>query len=183
MLTTPRLLLRPWRDADLNPLAAMTGDPVVMHYFGRIRDRAQSDAWAARVRAHFDRHGFGIWAVEAPGVAPFIGFVGLSTVPADFPMAPAVEIVWTLAAPFWRRGYATEAARAALDDGFTRLRLEELVAYTAAINTPSRGVMERLGMRRDIAGDFDNPRVPAGHELCRHVLYRIRADGGTSSGL
>jgi ribosomal-protein-alanine N-acetyltransferase len=174
MLTTPRLLLRPWRDADLEPLAAMTGDPVVMRYFGITRDRAQSDAWAARARAHHDRHGFGIWVVELPGVAPFIGFVGLSTVPPDFPTPPGVEIVWTLAAPFWRRGYASEAARAALDDGWSRLQLKEIVAFTATINTPSRGVMQRLGMHHDPAGDFDNPRVPAGHELRRHVLYRIR---------
>ncbi len=89
-------------------------------------------------------------------------------------MAPAVEAVWTLAAPFWRRGYAVEAARAAIDDGFSRLGLREIVAYTAAVNTPSRGVMERLGMRRDLDGDFDHPRIPTGHELCRHVLYRIR---------
>jgi RimJ/RimL family protein N-acetyltransferase len=175
MLTTPRLLLREWREADLDPLAAMTADPVVMRYFGRIRDRAQSDTWAARVRAHIEKHGFGIWAVEAPGVASFIGFVGLSTVPADLPMAPAVEAVWTLNAPFWRRGYASEAARAAMDDGFSRLRLQEIVAYTAAVNTPSRGVMERLGMRHDIAGKFDHPRVPKGSEFRAHVLYRIRA--------
>jgi RimJ/RimL family protein N-acetyltransferase len=174
MLTTKRLLLRPWRDADLDPLAAMTADPVVMRYFGITRDRGQSDAWAARARAHFDRHGFGIWAVEAPGVAPFIGFVGLSTVPESYPMAPAVEAVWSLDAPFWRRGYAAEAARAAIDDGFSRLGLREIVAYTAAVNAPSRGVMERLGMRRDLEGDFDHPRLPAGHELTPHVLYRIR---------
>jgi len=102
MLTTPRLILRHWRDADLEPLAAMTSDPVIMRYFGITRDRAQSDAWAARARAHFDRHGFGIWAVEAPGIAPFIGFVGLSTIPADLPVAPGVEIAWTLAAAYWR---------------------------------------------------------------------------------
>ena len=173
MLTTPRLLLRAWREADLDPLAAMTGDPHVMRYFGVTRDRAQSDAWAARARAHFDRHGFGIWAVEAPGVAPFIGFVGLSMAMPDLPMAPAVEAVWTLDAPHWRRGYAREAARAVLDDGFSRLGLKEIVAFTAAVNTPSRGVMERIGMQRDLAGDFDHPRAPAGTDLIRHVLYRI----------
>ena len=182
MLTTPRLLLRHWRDEDLEPLAAMTADPMVMRYFGRIRDRAQSDAWAGRVRAHIEKHGFGIWALEVPGVAPFIGFVGLSTVPSDLPMAPAVEAVWTLNAPFWRRGYASEAARVAMDDGFTRLGLLEIVAYTAAVNAPSRGVMERLGMRRDAAGDFDHPRVPEGSEFRPHVLYRIRAkSAGPSS--
>ena len=109
-----------------------------------------------------------------PGVAPFIGFVGLSTVPPDFPTPPGVEIVWTLAAAYWRQGYATEAARAALEDGFSRLGLQEIVAFTATINTPSRGVMQRLGMRHDLAGSFENPRVSAGHELRPHVLYRIQ---------
>jgi ribosomal-protein-alanine N-acetyltransferase len=175
MLTTPRLILREWRDKDLEPLAAMTSDPEVMRYFTGIRDRSRSDAWAARVRAHFEQHGFGIWAVEAPGVGPFLGFVGFSIIPPDFPTGPGVEIVWTLARAFWRRGYALEAARAALDDGLGRLWLPEILAFTAAINTPSRALMERLGMQRDPAGDFDHPSIPEGHPLCRHVLYRIRA--------
>ncbi len=179
ILTTPRLLLRPWRDDDREPVAAITGDPDVMRYFLRGRDRAQSDAWVARVRAHFDRHGFGIWAVEAPGVAPLIGFVGLSTVPDNIPSAPAVEAVWTLGKAYWRQGYVTEAARAAMQDGFERLRLAEIVAFTAVVNAPSRGVMEKLGMRRDPADDFDHPSVPQGHALCRHVVYRLRA-GGTA---
>jgi RimJ/RimL family protein N-acetyltransferase len=183
MITTPRLLLREWREADLEPLAAMTGDPEVMHYFVGIRDRSRSDAWAAGVRAHFERHGFGIWAVEAPGVADFVGFVGLSTIPPGFPTGPGVEIVWTLARAYWRRGYALEAARAALDDGFTRLGLNEILSFTAAINTPSRGVMERVGMRRDPAGDFDHPRVPECHPLRPHVLYRIAPVGESSVGL
>ena len=174
MLSTPRLILREWRDEDLVPLAAMTTDPEVMRFFTGIRPRPRSDAWAARVQAHFEQHGFGIWAVEAPGVAPFIGFVGLSTIPPDFPTGAGVEIVWTLDRPFWRRGYALEAARAAIDDGFTRLRPGEILAFTATINLPSRTLMERLGMTRDAAGDFEHPRVPVGHSLRPHVLYRIR---------
>jgi RimJ/RimL family protein N-acetyltransferase len=176
MLTTPRLTLREWRDDDLEPLAAMTSDPEVMRYFVDIRDRPRSDAWATRVRAHFECHGFGIWAVEAPGVAPFIGFVGLSTIPPGFPTGPGVEIVWTLARPFWRRGYALEAARATLDDGFNRLGLAEILSFTAVVNAPSRALMERLGMQRDRGGDFENPHVPAGHPLRPHALYRIRVE-------
>jgi RimJ/RimL family protein N-acetyltransferase len=180
-LTTPRLTLREWRDDDLEPLAAMTSDRKVMHYFVDIRDRPRSDAWATRVRAHFERHGFGIWAVEAPGVAPFIGFVGLSTIPPGFPTGPGVEIVWTLARPFWRRGYALEAARATLDDGFNRLRLAEIHSFTAVVNAPSRALMERLGMQRDRGGDFENPHVPAGHPLRPHALYRVRAENESSA--
>ncbi|MCW3475794.1 GNAT family N-acetyltransferase [Limobrevibacterium gyesilva] len=176
MLTTARLVLRHWREDDLDAVAAMTADPVVMRYFLHARSRAQSDAWVAGVRAHFDRTGFGIWAVEAPGVAAFIGFVGLSQVPADMPSAPSVEAVWTLDRPYWNRGYASEAARAAMADGFTRLGLDEIVAFTTVVNTPSRAVMERLGMVRDPTEDFDHPRVPAGHRLARHVLYRKKRD-------
>lgn len=175
MLRTPRLLLRPWRDADLEPCAAMTADPEVMRLFPATRDRAQSDAWVARTRAHFDCEGFGIWAVEAPGIADFIGFVGLSRVPEGMPCAGGVEAVWTLAAAHWRRGYATEAASAAVRDGFDRLRLAEVVAFTTPANAGSQGVMRAIGMRHDPADDFDHPKLPAGHALRRHVMYRRRA--------
>jgi len=173
MLRTERLLLRPWRDTDLAPCAAMTSDPDVMRLFLAGRERAQCDAWVARVRAHFDREGFGIWAVEAPGVSDFIGFVGLSRVPEYMPFT-GVEAVWTLAAAHWRQGYATEAARAAVHDGFDRLGLPEIVAFTTPANAGSQGVMRAIGMTHDPRGDFDHPRVPEGHALRRHVLYRIR---------
>lgn len=176
MLRTRRLILRHWRETDLAPCAAMTQDLEVMRFFGVTRDRAQSDAWVGRVKAHFAREGFGIWAIEAPGVANFIGFVGLSRVPDWMPVAAGeIEAVWTLDRPFWRQGYATEAAEAAMADGFDRLGLREIVAFTAAINLPSRGVMEGLGMVRDPASDFLHPRVPADSDLCPHVLYRLPA--------
>ena len=171
MLRTERLVLRPWRDADLAPCAAMTADPEVMRFFASTRDRAQSDAWVARTQARWEREGFGIWAVEAPGVAEFIGFVGLSRVPADMAFS-GVEVVWTLAATFWRRGYAAEAGRAAMGDGFERVGLREIVANTAVVNLPSQRVMRALGMTRDPAEDFDHPFVPAHSKLCRHVLFR-----------
>jgi ribosomal-protein-alanine N-acetyltransferase len=151
----------------------MTSDPEVMRFFGVLREGAASDAWVARTRAHWEREGFGLWVVELPGTAPFIGFAGLSRVPDFMPCAGGVEAAWTLARAFWRRGYATEAARAAMDDGFGRFGLAEIVAFTAAINLPSRGVMEALGMTRDPAEDFDHPRVAEG-PLRRHVLYRKR---------
>lgn len=178
MLTTPRLILRPWRESDQAPLADITADPEVMRFFNLVRTRAQSDAWMARAQAHIERTGFGIWAVEAPGVAPLIGFVGLSTVPAEIPCAPAVEAVWTLGRPWWRRGYCSEAAAAAVADGFTRLGLPDIVAFTAALNTPSQAVMRKIGMTRDPLGDFDCPRVAEGHKLQPHVLYRIKNPAG-----
>jgi ribosomal-protein-alanine N-acetyltransferase len=173
MIRTERLLLRPWRDEDIAPFAAMNADPAVMRYFGATRDRAESEAAVQRIRAHHARHGFGLWAVELPGQAGFIGQIGLVQVPEALPCAPAVEVGWRLAQPFWGRGYATEAARASLADGFTRCGLAEIVSFTAVPNAPSRAVMQKLGMTRDPAGDFDHPALPEGHALRRHVLYRL----------
>lgn len=171
-LTTPRLILRPWREADRAPLAAITGDARTMRFFANTRSPAQSDAWMDRTQAHIERHGYGVWAAELRG-AGLIGFVGLSAIPSDLPVAPGVELVWTLGAAWWGNGYAPEAARAAAADGFTRFDLAELVAFTAAVNAPSRRVMEKIGMRLDPLASFDHPRVASGHVLRRHVLYRL----------
>jgi RimJ/RimL family protein N-acetyltransferase len=104
-----------------------------------------------------------------------IGFTGLVPVPFEAPFTPAVEVGWRLARDAWGHGYATEAARASLDHGFGEAGLEEVVAMTATTNERSMAVMRRLGMRRDPADDFDHPRIPSEHRLCRHVLYRLRA--------
>ncbi len=114
------------------------------------------------------------WVVELPGEVAFIGVVGLSHVRSAVPVAPAVEAAWRLARPYWGKGYATEAARAAIDDGFGRLDLDEIVAFTVPANRRSWGVMERLGMTREPAEDFDHPSRPEGHPQRRHVLYRLR---------
>ena len=90
------------------------------------------------------------------------------------PFAPAVEVGWRLARAYWGRGYATEAARASLDDGFSRLALDRIVSFTVPANRPSLAVMERLGMARVEGGDFDHPRLPEGHPLRRHVLYELQ---------
>lgn len=173
-LTTPRLLLRPWRPSDRDGLWRMQSDPRTMEFLMPVPDRAASDAVAARAEAHFFRHGFGLWVVELPGVADFAGYCGLVHVPYDAHFTPAVEIGWRFDPAFWGRGYATEAARAALDFGFGTLRLDEIVAITVPANLRSRAVMARLGMARDGAGDFDLPTTPEGHPLRRQVLYRLR---------
>ena len=180
-LTTPRLLLRPWRDDDLPAYAAMNADPRVMEFFHSTFSRAQSDASAARIRDHFDRHGFGMWAVEVRGQAPFIGFVGLAHVPFESHFTPAVEAGWRLAADHWGRGYATEAARAALHFGFEQLNLDRIVAFAVPANVRSTRVMQRLGMTRDPASDFDHPRLPEDSPLRRHALYRIGREAWTES--
>jgi ribosomal-protein-alanine N-acetyltransferase len=173
-LRTPRLVLREWRDADREPFAAMSADPEVMAMLLPFPDRAAGDAWIARMRAHCDRYGFCQWAVEIPGEASLIGAVGLNWVSHRTAFTPAVEIGWRLARAYWGRGYAFEAAKAALDDGFGRLGLAEIVAYTVPANRRSWRLMERLGMHRDPSEDFDHPACPTGHPLRRHVLYRLR---------
>jgi RimJ/RimL family protein N-acetyltransferase len=171
-IRTHRLHLRPWRDEDLPEFAAINADPRVMEFFPKPLDRDESDARVARIRDHFARHGFGLWAVEVPGVADFIGFVGLSVPDFEAHVTPCVEIGWRLARDHWGRGYATEAALASLDHGFRRLGLDEIVSFTVPANRRSRRVMERIGMTRSPADDFDHPNLPEGHPLRRHVLYR-----------
>jgi RimJ/RimL family protein N-acetyltransferase len=173
-LVAPRVLLRPWRDDDLPAFAAINADAQVMAHYPSTLDRAVSDALEGRIRAHFDRHGFGLWAVEIPGVVRFAGYVGLAIPTFEAPFMPSVEVGWRLAVAQWGRGYATEAAGAALDYGFDSLGLSEIVSFTVPANERSWRVMERLGMARSPADDFDYPNLPVGHKLRRHIFYRIK---------
>lgn len=173
-LRTERLLLRQWRDEDLEPFAALNGDAETMRYFPAPLTRAESDAFAQRIRARIEEHGWGLWAVEVEHGAPFVGFVGLSVPSFDAHFTPAVEVGWRLARAHWGRGYATEAARAAVAYGFGELGLEEIVSFTTQANEPSRRVMERIGMTHDPADDFDHPLLPDWPQR-RHVLYRLRS--------
>ena len=171
-LVTDRLRLRQWRDEDLDPFGALNADPEVMRFFPDRLSRAQSDEFARKLRATIDRQGWGLWAVEVAEGPSFIGFVGLSRPSFRAHFMPAVEVGWRLARSSWGNGYATEAASAAVSFGFDRLRLEEIVSFTSAINERSIRVMRRIGMAHDPADDFNHPDVPDG-PLRRHVLYRI----------
>jgi RimJ/RimL family protein N-acetyltransferase len=173
-LRTPRLLLREWRDDDVAPSVAMSADHEVMELLLGPFDRVTSEKWVARARDFWREHGYGLWVVEIPGEASFVGVVGLSRVGYEAHFTPAVEVAWRLTRPYWGQGIAREAARAAIEDGFYRIGLAEIVAITTPPNVRSWGLMERLGMVRDGDGDFDHPGVPEGHRLRRHVLYRRR---------
>ncbi len=185
VLRSERLLLRPWRDSDLAPFADLNADPVVMEHFPATLSRAESDAVAERAQEELAKHGFSWFAVEVPGRAPFIGFIGLWAPNFDAPFTsiqdPIVEVGWRLAREYWGQGYATEGARACLRFGFEELGLKEIVSFTATTNLPSQRVMQRLGMTHDPAGDFDHPALPKGHRLERHVLYRIRREEWTKT--
>jgi len=175
-IRSERLILRRWREADLAPFAAMNADPVTMRFMPSVTTAEESRALIGRFEEHHRLHGFGVWAVEVPGVAPLAGFIGLQRVGFEAPFTPAVEIGWRLAPAFWGKGYATEGAKAALRIAFEDLNLDQIVSFTVAANKPSWSVMERLGMTRDPAEDFDHPRLPVGHALRRHVLYRMGRD-------
>lgn len=173
-IATERTQLRRWTDADRAPFAVLNADGEVMEHFPATLDRAESDRAADRIEAHFAARGFGLWALEIPGLASFAGFVGLSVPTFETAFTPCVEIGWRLARPFWGRGYVTESARAALAFGFDDLGLSEIVSFTVPANLRSRRVMERIGMTHDERDDFDHPVLPEGHPLRRHVLYRKR---------
>jgi ribosomal-protein-alanine N-acetyltransferase len=175
-LSSGRICLRRWRDEDREAFAAMNSDVRVMEFFRSCLSRVESDAMVARIEEHFSKHDFGLWAIEVPGVAPFIGFAGFDVARFSAHFTPCVEVGWRLAFEHWGRGYATEAARLALGYGFGTLALAEVVSFTSVTNHRSRAVMERLGMRRDPAEDFDYPALPEGHPLRRHVLYRLDSD-------
>ena len=144
-----------------------------MRFFSAPMTREESDALAQRAEREIAERGWGLWAAELEGSAPFIGFVGLAVPSFDAHFTPAVEVGWRLSREQWGNGYATEAARAATAFGFDELGLDEIVSFTSVANEPSRRVMERLGMTHDPQEDFDHPSVSDG-PLRRHVLYRLR---------
>jgi len=172
-LISKRLRLRLWRDEDLPAFAALNSDPRVMQHMPKLLDRAESDASVKRIKENFAQHGFGLWAVELIGIADFIGFTGLSVPRFAAHFTPCVEIAWRLAYDYWGFGYATEAACAARDFGFTQLGLTQIVSFTVPANQRSRKVMERIGLKYSPADDFQHPLLPEGHPLRHHVLYRL----------
>lgn len=171
-----RVVLRGWRVEDLEPFAALNADPRVMEHYPQPLTREVSDAMVGeRILPQFTERGYGLWAVEVPGIAPFIGYVGLEAPTFEARFTPCVEIGWRLGAVWWGQGYATEAARVALTFGFAEVGLDEIVSFTSPANTRSIAVMERLGMRCDAT--FEHPRLPPGHRLRTHVLYRLSRPG------
>jgi RimJ/RimL family protein N-acetyltransferase len=175
-LRTERLLLRRWTDADREPFARLNADPEVARYLSGPMRRADSDALVDRIEAGFETNRFGLWAVEVTATREFVGFTGLSRPRFQAHFMPAVEVGWRLARPAWGHGYATEAARAALEYGFGPAALDEIVSFTTRTNARSRAVMDRLGMVHDETDDFDHPTLAKSDPLRPHVLYRLQRD-------
>jgi RimJ/RimL family protein N-acetyltransferase len=178
--------MRRWRESDREPFAALNADAETMRYFPQTLDRAASDALVDIIESRFDELGYGLWALEVRAHGQFVGFTGLNPMPEGVPGAGGVEVGWRLARRAWHHGYATEAARAAVEVAFRGAGLTEIWSMTAVLNQPSQAVMRRLGLAE--VARFDHPRLPHGHPLRPHVTYHqarecfIRAaDGGARS--
>ena len=165
------LILRQWNDTDFELFAEMNSDPEVMRYLLPMTRSESLDAFS-RTRREIARRGWGVWAVEVDGI--FAGMVGLHVPECNLPFSPCTEVLWRLRKEFWGRGIAHEATSKAIDYGFSKADLEEIVSFTTPRNFRSIRLMERLGFERDHQGDFDHPEVPVGSDLRRHVLYRKR---------
>ena len=174
MIETERLILRAYREEDRDAFAALNGDPRVGYWVANVMDRAQSDAAMDRHNAHIAAHGYGLWGVARKTDDKIIGVCGLHPIPeGDLPVGAGVEMAWRMIPEVWRQGLASEAAAAVMADGFARLGLDEITAITAQINVRSQAVMQRLGMRRDAASDFDHPAFEPDDPMRRTVVYRM----------
>lgn len=173
IIQTDRLILRQWKETDLEPFAQLNADPRVMEHFPSIKTFEESSQEYEAILEHFKKHGYGWWAVSEKNKTHFIGFIGLRYI--DFPASftPAIEIAWRLAYDYWGRGYATEGALGSLKYGFEVLQVPEIISFTSIPNTRSQAIMKRIGMQHDPQHDFDHPKLPKGHKLSRHVFYRI----------
>lgn len=172
-LTTSRLLLRPWSEEDKEPFAAINADPAVMEHYPAVLSRQESDALADRFSGILENRGFGFWAVEEKASGKFIGFIGLAIADFKAHFTPCTEIGWRLARSAWGQGLAPEGAKEALRYAFQDLHNDEVVSFTTVGNKNSMRVMEKIGMSRDPRDDFIQTRLPAGHPLAPHVLYRL----------
>lgn len=172
---TERLILREWRESDLEPFARMGQDVKVMEFFPKLLTHAESAALIARIQAKFSQEGFCFFAVELKSTAEFIGFIGLSIPSFQAHFTPCVEIGWRLAAKYWGYGYASEGAQKCLEIGFKQLKLREIVSFAVKDNLNSIKVMQKIGMQQDLNGSFMHPSLAEDSPLAEHVLYRIQA--------
>jgi RimJ/RimL family protein N-acetyltransferase len=177
-LETNRLKLRQWLPSDYAPFAELNTDLQVMKYFPNTLSQTESNASAKKMETIISNQGWGFWAVELKSRNSFIGFVGLHQAEVELPFSPCVEIGWRLSKKYWNNGYATEAARSALKFAFEILKLKEVVSFTSLKNQRSEALMQRLNMI-NTNQNFQHPKLPIGHQLREHVLYKITKDSQT----
>jgi ribosomal-protein-alanine N-acetyltransferase len=170
-IETPRLILRQWQEADIEPYAQLNNDEQVMEFFPSVSTMEETLAQINRVTNHIKQYGFGFFAVERKDNGQFIGFTGLSHPRFESYFTPCVEVGWRLSKANWGHGFATEAAEACLQFGFETPKVDEIYSFTAEHNIRSENVMKKIGMVK--AGYFEHPSIADGHPLKRHVLYKI----------
>lgn len=175
-IISDRLKLRQWQESDLADFASLNADPKVMAFFPNLLTAEQSDALVERFQKQITQNYFGPWAVELIETGEFLGMTGLGIPRFEAHFTPCVEIGWRLAAKHWGNGYATEAAKAALNYGFTVALLNEIVAFTTQDHLASRKVMSRIGMIQDVEGSFVHPDDAHMEHPDKLVLYRINKD-------
>lgn len=173
IITTDRLLLRTWDIEDREAYFQMNQDPKVIEFLRGPLSRKQVYDFIHAANVHNDKHGYTLWAAELKRTGELIGFIGLNGIAWQAHFTPAIEIGWRLGSEYWGKGYATEGAKAALEYGFKYCNLQEIVSFTVPVNVRSIRVMERIGLKRDIYGDFAHPKLPVEHPLSKHILYRL----------
>jgi len=173
IIETDRLILRTWRDEDLESMFAINQDPKVMEYFPSLQDLDMTKNFIDKVNAHFENHGYSLYATVRKDTNEFIGFIGLLIAEFESHFTPATEIGWRLSSNHWGQGFATEGAKAVLDYAFRELKIPEIVSFTAASNAKSIRVMQKIGLQHNEANDFDHPKLDDESPLKRHVLYRL----------
>ncbi|MBS0286792.1 MAG: GNAT family N-acetyltransferase [Proteobacteria bacterium] len=171
-----RLILREWKASDLTPFVLINQDPLVMEHMPCLLSEAESTAFRDRILAHFDKHGFGLYACEIKETGEFIGYVGLNIPAFEAHFTPTVEIGWRLASKHWGKGYATEGAKVILEKAFTEFKLPEVVSFTVPANIRSQRVMQKIGMHHLTQENFQHPLLPSDHPLSWHVLYRLKRE-------
>ena len=170
----PRLLLRHWREADVEPFAWMNADPEVMRFFPEPYSREKSNCFSMNILREFSDYGYGLYAVEEKATGLFMGYTGFHRMELELDFCPCTEIGWRLDKDFWDKGYATEGAKACLEHGFSRLGFDTVYSFTSRVNLPSERVMKKIGMRME--RHFEHPGVPQNHPLRPHILYMVTAD-------
>ncbi len=176
IIQTERLILRLWKSEDAQPYYDINQDPEVIRYLRGPLTIEQVQYFIFSANAHYDTHGYTLWAVELKETGELIGFIGLNYIDWKTLFTPAVEIAWRLGTHFWGNGYATEGARAVLKYGFMVLGIQKIVSFTVPANTRSIWVMKKIGLQRDENGDFNHPKLSLDHPLSQHILYKLIRD-------
>lgn len=173
MLSSDRLILRPFNRQDTIPFIVMNQDSRVMEYMPSLLSDQESLALLEQTTAHWVRHGFGRFACILKETGTFIGYVGLVVPTFNTHFTPCIGIEWRFAFDYWGKGYALEAAQLVLAYAFTQLDLSEINAWTVPSNIRSINLIKKLDMHHDSKDDFEHPKLPEGHKLRYHILYRL----------